>query len=454
MPRKQSPGGRRGKRARGRGAREANRLFQIDPYWLGYEAGSDAIYYYWHDGKSGRTRRKTTGERDLEAAKLWLMKHVMARPPDEPQHPDKVAWVTVRRHYLTEHADAIRSRDVARNAFKHLRIYMAKIAAETGIEGAPCVGWFTLARQEGFMRWCRDTHGHSAKTISTYLAYIKAAVAFAAKPRLVRDAEGERETRVLSQAPYIEAGEKTVAKITGLPRSKPREWIPTDAQLAAIIDGIPDDAEHEPLFRYIIMALNTWARPEAIFELSVKDQVDFASGIVALNPRGRPQNNKVRPDVLLTDNLRGWLTHWNLDYPLVYFGRRVMTIHLRTLRKAAVAGGVDPAPVNFYMLRHYMATRVRRVDGIPVTREERAKWLGHKDAGNSMTEWYESFDAEYLRNAALATDAIMRRLDHLTRRALWSPASAPFGAENAGFSQPAPKDRQKSQRNQDIRNGA
>jgi hypothetical protein len=348
---------------------------------------------------------------------------VLAQPADEPQHPDAVAWATVRRFYFRHHASGMRSLNAAKSAFAHLVTYLNKVAAAEKLTGAPKVGWFGLARQEAFMRWCRDQRGHSAKTISTYLIYVKAAVRFCARPRMVMDAEGrERKTTVLSRAPHIEAGEAYVCKVTALPKSRPRAWIPTDAELAAIIDGLGDGAEHEATFRYLIMALNTWARPEAIFELSVKDQVDFEVGQVSLNPDGRAQNNKRRPDILLTDNLRGWLKHWNLDYPLVHFGRRFARIDARTLKKAARAAGVDPAPVNLYMIRHYMATRVRKVDGIPVAREERAKWLGHQDGAHSMTEWYESFDPEYLRNAARATDAIIRRLDQLTKRALWSAA--------------------------------
>jgi hypothetical protein len=69
------------------------------------------------------------------------------------------------------------------------------------------------------------------------------------------------------------------------------------------------------------MALNTWARPEAICELSVLRQVDFNLRIVDLNPPGRIQNKKVRPKIRLTDNLRGWLLYWNLNRPITYFSR-------------------------------------------------------------------------------------------------------------------------------------
>jgi hypothetical protein len=53
---------------------------------------------------------------------------------------------------------------------------------------------------------------------------------FAAKPRIIADSKGEeREARVLSAAPFVQAGEREVARITGLQRSRPREFIPSDA---------------------------------------------------------------------------------------------------------------------------------------------------------------------------------------------------------------------------------
>ena len=76
---------------------------------------------------------------------------------------------------------------------------------------------------------------------------------------------------------------------------------------------MPETEAHEPCFRYIILALNAWARPETIIDLSVSAQVDFESGLIYLNPPGRIQNKKVRPTIRLTDDLCGWLNYWNLD---------------------------------------------------------------------------------------------------------------------------------------------
>ena len=106
----------------------------------------------------------------------------------------------------------------------------------------------------------------------------------------------------------------------------------------------------------------------------------------------------------MSQTTRAWLLYWNLDRPIVYFGRPVAKVDSRTIRKAAQRAGVaEWLRFNRYALRHYMATRIRRVERIHVTREERATWMGHKDPHHSTTEaWYESFDPDYL----LVSDAL------------------------------------------------
>ena len=294
-----------------------------------------------------KVRRKSTGERDLEPAKRWLAKLVLAEPPEEPLHPDNVTIGAVRRWYFRHHVNAkikdgdklrdkVRDRSGPKRAFALVVVFVNKMLRENGIQEAACVGHFTLAWQQSFMIWCRDERALGNKTISTYLSYYKAGCNFAARPRIVEDARGRRrEVRLLDTVPYVEDSEQKILEHTGLERSKPRDWIPSDMELAAIIDGLPMDRDHEAAFRYIVMALNTWARPEALLDLSVQTQVDFANGLVHLNPPGRAQNKKRRPPIRLTDNLRGWLLYWNVDRPLMYFGRVVKKVDARTLKEAA-----------------------------------------------------------------------------------------------------------------------
>lgn len=347
--------------------------------------------------------------------------------PSDPLAPTEVYFAAVMRYYMDNHGNQIRSRAAAQRAFDLALAYLKKV---TGKE-APMVADFSLARQEGFMRWCRDEHEITAKSISTYLAMIRAGMEYAARPRIVLDSKGEeREARMLGASFFIQASEKEVVKVTGLPKSRPRDFIPSDPQVAAFLDATFDEndekevREREHLFRYCIMALNTWARPEAILELNVAEQVDFGNGLIDLNPKGRAQNNKYRPTIRLTDNLRGWLLHWNQERPIAYAGQPVDDILPRTIKKIAKRAGV-PQMVR-YSLRHYMNTRAMRVPSdIRPDREERATQMGHHDPRFRTTMTYEHFDPDYLVKCMKATDAIISALDNLSAKALFAPNSLP-----------------------------
>lgn len=362
----------------------------------------------------------------------------MSDVPDNPLHPDNVTLAAVRKFYFAYHINAtVSGRDVVRDkagpkrAFALLTVFLWKRLKDDREEGAPRVGHFTLAYQHGFMRWCRDERSLSCKTISTYLSYIKAGFRFAATPRLITDRLGRtREAKILTDPPYVVDSEEAVSKETGLPRSKPREWIPTDAELAATLSALRSDDpirndSLEATFRYAICALNTIARPEAITELSVASQVRMDAGIIELNQRDRLQTKKVRPTIRLTHNLQAWLLHWNLDRPITSYGRTVSKIDNRTLKAAAKRAKVEEwRRFTRYTFRHYMATRIRRVPGVSVSREERASWMGHTDPEHRTTEqWYESMDADYLENVRAAIDSVMLALDALASVSLTAPGA-------------------------------
>jgi integrase len=415
--------------------RQQQRIFQRKDQWLGKEPGRATYFRYWYEpGKNqgtGRVRRKSLGTEDLDEAIRRLIELVDHEAPADPTTPDLVLMNIVLQNYIDNHVHTIRAKVPAKRSCALITEYMRAAVGPTYK-----VSDFNLPRQHAFIRHLA-AKGLSAKTISTYLSTIKAAVNFAARPRLLVDSKGhEREGRMLSAPIFVQADEGAISKITNKPRSEPRSFCPSLEQLARFIDAIDgdgfnqDSGRHAALFRYVIIALNTWARPEAITELNVREQVDFQHGLVRLNPPGRTQNKKFRPTIRLTDNLRGWLLYWNLDKPIIRgvpgahrrygnHGAPIKHIGNATTRKVAAAAGVPG--ITPYTIRHFMATKARAMPGFPVSREERAVWLGHSDPAHRQTLWYEHQDMDYLENAAKATDAIMSALDGLCRKSLFAP---------------------------------
>ena len=434
----------------------AKKLFEFGGQWIGKVGGSQQLYRFWYDGRNGEVRRRSLKTTDIEEAKAKLAELIIKDTPASADDPERVPLVYVLSHYLEGHSDGKPSAHVARRAAD---LVMQFLEQECGFEVNVKTAKFGILYQTEFARWCAKEFEHSPAYVSRVLGVVAAACKFAAKTKLLKNAAGElSEARLLRFAPDIRYDAKWLSEVMAVPEPRPRDYVPSYEELASLLDI----EAGETLQRYDILALNTWARPEAIVDLSVKLQVDFATELVDLNPPGRRQNKKQRPVIRLTSNLRGWLEHWGEDFPLSYtsvlqdgsLGRKPVS-HVKAqfnrrstrwmllrsgqcveaidelfkvarqgsqerLREAlsyAEAKGIER--VTRYTLRHFMATKVRSLTKSNVAREQRSHWLGH--GKRDATSWYETRDPEFLNECALATSEVIDRLDTLMKRSLVPP---------------------------------
>jgi integrase len=200
--------------------------------------------------------------------------------------------------------------------------------------------------------------------------------------------------------------------------------------MAAFIDKV----ETKHLRRWIILALNTWARPEAITDFDPVTQYDRGTGAIDLNPPGRIQTNKRRPVIMASQGLSDWIDVWkeedaqawqkkngarpNHPIPLlVYKGERVGTVK-KAIKRIADEAGV-PA-LTQRTIRAFMATHVRKMCPL-LSRELRSLWLGHTvKEGSTTTEHYEAFDVDVVADVALATEFVISELQKLTATKLFA----------------------------------
>lgn len=443
-------------------------LFELGEYWIDRVEGSANLYRFWYDRKRGDIRRRSLKTSDLEAAKLALAAIVGTGKKDDTRSPDDVMLVAALTHYFETHSDKLPSKGAARRAGQLVMDFMTGPA---GFKVNVKVAVFSKAMQQAFCEWSAKEHGHSVGYISRNLSVVSAAFQHAASDVLAKGPDGElREVRLLASAPEVYYEPKWISKVTDLPESGPREYVPSYEDLASLLDY----PAGEMLQRYDILALNTWARPEAIIDLRLSKQVFFQHDLLDLNPPGRRQTKKRRPLIRLTQNLRAWLETWGDEAPLcrpildekgrvtewepiagikAQFMRRTFAWMLarsglteeairglerekrrgkpeafwKAIGEAEAAGIRRITPVTY---RHFMATRIRALQEIKVDREQRQIWLGHVEA--DTTSWYESHDPEYLRACADGTDLIISKLDALTRRLL-VPTSLQARMAAAGF---------------------
>jgi integrase len=432
------------------------KLFEIGGQWIARVKGRSSLYRFWYDDRAGEIRRRRLETADVEEAKRLVAEYALNTASLSAQEPQEALLLAVLNHYFTSHSDNLSSAHVARRAGI---LVLQFLETECGFGAGVKVGEFTKGLQSRFAVWSSNKFDHSPSYISRVLSVVAAACKFAIKST-VHETTGGRivETRLLKAMPEICYDIKRITGFTKKPEPHPRDYVPTFEDLASLLDVECS----EVLRRYDIIALNTWARPQAILELDTSTQVDFAAQLLHLNQPGRKQNNKKRPKIRLTENLYGWLEHWGDARPLTYAKKinqdsRIVVVRRpatnikaqfkrRTIRWMLLRDGLDKPVIDKlflslrkgkaqplrdaitkaetrgirritpYTLRHFMATRVRGLKEIRVDREQRSLWLGHgkKDA----TSWYESHDPEFLREASQATCIITEKLDALTKRNL------------------------------------
>ena len=250
------------------------------------------------------------------------------------------------------------------------------------------------------------------------------------------DAVGNNiEAAILSHAPKVVWKREKIARELKIPTEKRKPRLLSIEEMGLLLDHL--QAPH--LFRFAIIELCTWVRPQAVIDLDPKKQVDWSNGSIDFKPEGWVPSNKRRPNQPLSECLAGWLNAWERedaagrakdvaagreprpDALIVYKRQRVATVKRAIRRISADLGLIGFSQYGF---RHFMADQVKKLFRIP--RELRSRWLGHvvKD-GSPTTTHYERDDPHELTDVALAVDCIMALLQEHSTRPLFS-LSAPW----------------------------
>lgn len=193
---------------------------------------------------------------------------------------------------------------------------------------------------------------------------------------------------------------------TDLPRARQR--VLTIEEMAMLVEWAP----HEHMKRFVLCAINTAARPEAILDLTYS-QIDFQHRIIDLNPPARRRvKNKRRPIIPMTHFLENALEQWHDHKHVIHWrGERVNRVK-DGIKRLARCVGLEG--VSQYTIRHTMATWLRS-QGVP--KWEVKGFLGHAD--EDITDGYAKFDPTHQSNCRLAIDAYMEQLEKLVDRPLF-----------------------------------
>lgn len=288
---------------------------------------NDAGYYEIRWTEAGRSKRISTGARDLSEAAQFLVGWLDGQAAAAGQGALTVreAWGFYEREHIdVKTVDAAGARGVGKSLCAHL--------------GDVLVPDLTKKVLQGYAK----AHGGAPGTIHRHLALLTAALNYNAKhKRMSRD-----------DVPLIEAPPQPPARDRWLSRDEA-------ARLLAAADTDPDRLSRA--YRFTLIALRCAARETAIETLRWDNgQVDFEARKIHFAPPGWVQTKKRRVSVAMADDLFDMLrrahkekvSEWVLDTPakIDYL-----------FEKACIAAGLsvdpkDPMKVTPHTCRHTWAT--------------------------------------------------------------------------------------------------
>ncbi|MDX6748802.1 site-specific integrase [Geminicoccaceae bacterium 1502E] len=361
------------------------RAFEYRGYWLDKRPGGASPFWYvtWLDRAARQTRRVSLGTADLHEAKDRLVAWVMEYGTITKGAPKTVTVAQCLERYWHRHAKNLPSAEQAAIASRQIITFWqdATVADLTPQRQHEFIAWLRESREQGGRQKTATTaQPRSNGTISRILSVLRAAL---------NDAEKFQE---LTQAPFI----------FDVPKGQPRERVLTAAEIARLLDA----ADADYLRAFIWLAIGTGARKGAILELT-RFQCDLEQRRIRLNPEGRAQNAKRRPDLPICNALAPIIRACPGPYLVQHEGKRLKDVKAAWRRAAATAGfGADVTP---HTLRHTVATELRRRG---VSESECAGFLGHRWS-NKTTERYAKWRPDHLGGASAAIDAFMNEIGRL-----------------------------------------
>jgi integrase len=337
-----------------------------EKYWLGKRQGSDSYYTFWFNAETRQTSRISHGTTDFREAEIAHYKFVIENEKPKNQQPNDALLSTCLMRYYNQHGSKIPSST------------MAKVGCGLWLEffGTDTVADLTIEKQEAFIAWLKG-RGYKNAYVSRVISVGRAALNWAWKRQEISSVPFIKDERDRSDA-------KEAYRLSKDEMSK----------LLAIA------AKRQPsIFMFCMIALNTLARPEAVLDLAPA-QVDLEARIIKLNPHGRKQTKKFRPEVPITNTLLPLLQSRSVKRFVHKVDGEPYTTPIKTSFRRLITEAGLSKEITPYSLRHTMAVEMRR-RGVPLW--ELQGYMGHKAGG--ITETYAKFGPDYLSQGSRAIDA-------------------------------------------------
>ena len=337
---------------------------QHGEYWLSHRPGSPYWHRTWFDSAARQTRRVSLGTADFQDAcdrlATWFVENRIARN----EQPSAVLIETLMTRDYALRGKHMKSAESVRASLGYWTAYF--IGATLADITPTAVKAFTVR--------LRDL-GKSNGYIRRILADGRAAF------------NGALERGEITLTPYISG------KLA--PEGKPRERVLTLGEMARLIDA----ATVPHLRRYLLLAIATMARPEAITDLTAQS-INWENGTINLLPKGMAESGtKRRPVVPIVSTIRPMLANIPVGPLITYEGGPLKSTR-SAFEKAVAKAGLEASGVNRYCIRHTVISEAMKRCSDPWQVEA---FAGHR-TGHKTTARYVHWTKGYLAKAAAAID--------------------------------------------------
>ncbi|HEX7856263.1 MAG TPA: hypothetical protein VF503_21515 [Sphingobium sp.] len=382
-------------------------LYQRGEYALYRRPGRANLEIVWYDAERKRERSISAGTAEVGPGKLALDREYLKssgkricptchRPWDHEGSPPVA--VAIDDYLIAMEGRA--GEASARNRLAHVTDYLIESGPETKCADVD-VAWV-----DGFRAWIGKrsykkgtrTHPYSLSQIEGCVMQLAAAInampGERAQFRPVQQKEVAASPRFRATVPQIAAMFNFCLRPEGGR---------TDKENAMI------SATRANLLAYLRIAVATWARPDAIYEVN-SEQWHSDAQVLELNPRGRRQTKKYRPTIPVPRQFAPWLDDLTGNWLAVSSVRHAWDA-MRA--KLGLPGGSQAGEK---LIRRSMATIARKRIGEANWRQGEMM-LGHVKA--SISDIYAIPDPANLGLALAATEAIIDEIEALAPGAFY-----------------------------------
>lgn len=380
-------------------------IYERGPFRLHRRPDRTNLQIVWYDEQSRRERSISAGTRDDQEGVLALDRHYLTAM-------GRKCCPTCGREYQGELAPLLSNviadyllRIEHQAGFKSARSRLGHVVAYLEItDPVTTVPMIDARWVEGFRKWLlaqpfkkgRVKRERSIASVEGCVMQLAAAI---------NSTPGQRakfkgvQLKEVSQSPEYRADVPLLAAMFRfcLDPHAPEgtSWTPKELERTK--------AYRANLLRFLRIAVSTWARPDAIFDLT-SAQWNSAAGVLDLNPRSRRQTKKYRPKIPLARQMRPWLDE--LDGPYL----PVTTVRASWEKMRTELGLPKQGQAGEKLIRRSMSTLAR-------TRLGEERWqqgemmLGHRKA--SISDIYALPDPANLGRVLAVTEEIIDEIEAL-----------------------------------------